>query len=57
MGLKKDLFTNDCKKSDIKIIAEYIHSEDVLKRIQEMGVDYSQGYYIGEPVRDIKVLD
>ncbi len=38
-----------CKQSDIKIIAEYIHNEDVLKKIEEMGIDYSQGYFIGEP--------
>ncbi|MEA1891876.1 MAG: EAL domain-containing protein [Campylobacterota bacterium] len=42
-----------CKKSDIKVIAEYIHNEAVLQKIVEMGIDYSQGYYIGEPKRDI----
>ena len=44
-----------CKKSDIKIIAEYVHNKEVLKRVEEMGIDYSQGYYIGEPI--IKVED
>ncbi len=42
-----------CKKSNIKIIAEYIHSADVLKKVEDMGIDYSQGYYIGEPRRDV----
>ena len=38
-----------CKKSGIKIIAEYVHNEAVQKKMKELGVDYSQGYYFGEP--------
>ncbi len=43
-----------CKKSGIKVIAEYIHNIDVLKKVEDMGIDYSQGYYIGEPKREVK---
>lgn len=35
--------------STLKTIAEYIHNEKVQKKIEEMGINYSQGYYIGEP--------
>lgn len=42
-----------CKKSGIKIIAEYVHNEAVQKKIKEFGIDYSQGYYFGEPRADL----
>ncbi|QOP46039.1 EAL domain-containing protein [Sulfurimonas paralvinellae] len=38
-----------CKKSGIKVIAEYVHNEATLQKIEELGIDYSQGYFIGEP--------
>ncbi|MBA1437730.1 MAG: EAL domain-containing protein [Epsilonproteobacteria bacterium] len=38
-----------CKKSGVKVIAEYIHSEAVLHRIEQMGIEYAQGYCIGAP--------
>ena len=38
-----------CKKRGIKVIAEYIHNEAVLQKVEAMGIDYSQGYFIGEP--------
>jgi len=38
-----------CKKSGIKIIAEYIHNKEVQERVKAFGIDYSQGYYFGEP--------
>lgn len=38
-----------CKNSNIKVIAEYVHNEAVQKKIEELGVDYSQGYYFGKP--------
>ena len=38
-----------CKRQGIKIIAEYIHNEVVLQKVEAMGIDYSQGYFIGEP--------
>jgi len=43
-----------CKKRGIQIIAEYIHNEAVLHKIKEMGIDYAQGYYIGEPKESIE---
>jgi diguanylate cyclase (GGDEF)-like protein len=37
----------------IKTIAEYVHSEKVLELVKETGIDYSQGYYIGEPRENV----
>lgn len=41
-----------CKKSNIKTIAEFVHSAEVQAKIEELGVDYSQGYYFGEPMEN-----
>ena len=38
-----------CRQGDIKIIAEYIHNASVQKKIEELGIDYSQGFFLGEP--------
>ena len=38
-----------CRKRDIKIIAEYIHSQEVQNKVKELGIDYSQGFYFGAP--------
>ena len=38
-----------CKKSGIKIIAEYVHNEEVQEKVKAFGIDYSQGYYFSEP--------
>ncbi len=31
-------------------VAEFVASEDIFKLIREFGIDYAQGYFIGEPV-------
>lgn len=43
-----------CKKSNIKVIAEFVHSAEVQAKIEELGVDYSQGYFFGEPREDLE---
>jgi len=40
---------------DIKVIAEYVHSAEVLKICKELGVDEFQGYYFGEPAAKLIV--
>lgn len=40
-------------RMDIKIIAEYIHSQAVQDKIKDLGVDFSQGYFFGEPSREL----
>ncbi|MDD2790608.1 MAG: EAL domain-containing protein [Sulfurimonas sp.] len=37
------------KKLGIKTVAEYVHSSMVMDKVRELGIDYSQGYYIDEP--------
>jgi len=38
------------KNMNIKTVAEFVHSKNVFEKINELGVDYSQGYYFGEPI-------
>lgn len=38
----------------IKVIAEYIHSQEVQDKVNELGIDYSQGYLHGKPSRTLK---
>jgi len=37
------------KKLGIKTIAEFVHSREVYDKVNELGIDYSQGYFFGEP--------
>ena len=32
-----------------KTITEYIHNKEIFDMVKELGADYSQGYYLGEP--------
>lgn len=41
------------KRLGIKTIAEFVHNREVFEKVRELGVDYSQGYYIGEPKPEI----
>lgn len=37
------------KEANIKVIAEYVSSEEIFSEIQMLGVDYAQGYYFSKP--------
>jgi len=37
------------KEQNIKTIAEYVENEEIFNILDELGVDYSQGYYFGKP--------
>lgn len=37
------------KKLGIQTVAEYVHSSTVMDKVRELGVDFSQGFYIDEP--------
>ncbi len=37
------------KKLGKKVIAEFVHSAEVLDVVREIGIEYAQGYYLGEP--------
>ena len=42
------------KLKGIQTIAEFVHNEKIAKKVEELGVDYLQGYYFGEPQRGLK---
>ncbi len=37
------------KKMNYKTIGEFVASKEILNTIEELGIDYAQGYYIGAP--------
>ena len=41
------------KKLNMKTIAEYVHSQEVYDVVKEIGVSFSQGYFLGEPAKEI----
>jgi len=46
------------RKMGIKTIAEYVHSRKIYDIVRSLGIDYSQGFFLGEPkpaVQDISV--
>ena len=34
---------------EYKTIAEFVANEEIFNSVKELGIDYSQGYFIGEP--------
>jgi len=38
------------KQLDLKTVAEFIHNEEVMVYTQNMGIDFLQGFHLGEPV-------
>ena len=40
-----------------RTVAEFVESADVLKMLQDSGVDYVQGYYISPPSSDLPTID
>ncbi|MDD3342832.1 MAG: GGDEF domain-containing phosphodiesterase [Sulfurospirillaceae bacterium] len=41
--------TTFAKELGIGTIAEYVHSEEILACVRELGIDYAQGFFIGKP--------
>lgn len=35
---------------NIKTVAEFVESEDIMEALREMGIDYAQGYHISKPM-------
>lgn len=48
-----DAIVSFAKKLKISTVAEYVSSKEVFEVIKKMGINYSQGYIIGKPCRDI----
>lgn len=42
------------KKIGISTTAEYVYSREIFDTIKEMGIDYAQGYYFGQPTKEIQ---
>ena len=40
---------NFAQKMEYKTIAEFVANEEIFNSVKELGIDYSQGYFIGEP--------
>ncbi|QOP41063.1 EAL domain-containing protein [Sulfurimonas marina] len=38
-----------CEELSLKTIAEYVENNEVFNYLKALGIDYSQGYYIGKP--------
>lgn len=41
------------KSMDAKVIAESVSSKEIFEKVKQMGIEYSQGYYIGKPLERI----
>ncbi len=41
------------KELGLKTISEFVHSKEVYDKCLEIGIDYSQGYYLGEPKKGL----
>jgi len=37
----------------VKTVAEYVHKVEIYEIIKSMGIDYAQGYFLGEPLPDL----
>jgi diguanylate cyclase (GGDEF)-like protein len=38
-----------CKQLELKTVAEFVSSKEIYEEVCLLGIDYSQGYYFGEP--------
>jgi diguanylate cyclase (GGDEF)-like protein/PAS domain S-box-containing protein len=44
------------KGMGIKTVAEFVEDEKILAKLDELGIDYVQGYYLSRPEADLKSL-
>ncbi len=49
-----ETISNFSSKLGIPTIAEFVHNEEVHKRVEKMGLSYSQGYFFSEPSSKIR---
>jgi len=42
------------RRLGIKTIAEFVDSEELQSKVKELGIDFSQGYFLGKPSPDIQ---
>jgi len=41
------------KQLGIETVAEFVDSQEIFNKVKELGIDYSQGYYLAEPQKEI----
>lgn len=41
------------RRADIRTVAEFVSNENIARRVRELGIDYSQGFFYGKPIDDI----
>jgi len=46
-----ELIVDFAKRLNIQTIAEFVYNEEVYETVKTMGVDFSQGYFLGKPER------
>lgn len=44
---------NFCKLCNIEVVAEFVHNKEVLEKVQEFGIEFSQGFYLGKPQAEL----
>ena len=44
---------NFASELNILTVAEYVHSKEVFDMEKKLGIDYTQGYFIGEPAKEL----
>lgn len=49
--------TRLCQDIGIKTVAEFVESADVMIALQRIGVDYVQGFYLGEPAATMRLAE
>ncbi|KAB7889512.1 EAL domain-containing protein [Poseidonibacter ostreae] len=45
-----------CKQQEIQIVAEFVSDLKILRYVKAIGIDYSQGYHIGRPVKIEEII-
>ena len=53
MALIVKTIVNLAKSLNIETVAEFVKDENTYKAVEELGIDYAQGYFIGKPAATI----
>lgn len=43
------------KKNNLQTVAEFVSSESIYEKVCELGIDFSQGYYIDKPQKNLHI--
>ena len=41
------------KRLEIETIAEFVETKEIFDKVSELGIDYSQGYFLGKPEKEL----